>query len=307
MADTDDTPQNAGGSSAALFVRRPILAFVVSALLILAGIGALFGVEVRELPNVASPVVTIRTDFPGASPETVDQEITGRIEGAVGRVEGIRAISSESRFGDSRVTLTFGEGADLDIAAADARDAVARIADQFPQGAEPPRVIKADADAQPIVRVAVTAPGRSPQDLTEIVRDRIEDRMISIEGVADLQIYGDRDPVFRVDIDMTQLASRGLTLADLRGALADVAYDAPAGDLSGGRQTISVRTTATVVTARADHRAGCHAGGCRPHQPWPPAGRYRAACQRPDGVGHRHHQAGNFEHAGRVCGRACRG
>lgn len=238
-----------GGSGAALFVRRPILAFVISALMILAGVGALFGVEVRELPNVASPVVTIRADFPGASPETVDQELTGRIEGAVGRVQGINAISSESRFGEARVTLTFGEDVDIDVAATDARDAVARISNQFPEGVETPRVVKADADAQPILRIAVTAPGRSPQDLTRIVRDQIEDRLISIDGVADLQIYGDRDPVFRVDIDMRQLASRGLTLGDLRAALDDVAYDAPAGDLSGSQQSINVRTTATVATA----------------------------------------------------------
>jgi HAE1 family hydrophobic/amphiphilic exporter-1 len=251
MSESTHKMDAIGGSSAALFVRRPILAFVLSALLVMAGIGALFGVEVRELPNVASPVVTIRTDFPGASPETVDQEITGRIEGAVGRVSGVESISSESRFGDSRVTLTFSEDTDIDVAATDARDAVARIANQFPEDAETPRVVKADSDAQPILRIAITSPGRSPQELTDIVRNQVEDRLISIDGVADLQIYGDRDPVFRVDIDMAQLASRGLTLADLRRALSDVAYDAPAGDLSGGRQTISVRTTATVVTARA--------------------------------------------------------
>ena len=239
------------GSGTALFVRRPILALVLSALLILSGIAALFGVEIRELPNVDSPVVTIRTDFPGASPESVDQDVTGRIEGAVGRVPGIRSISSTSRFGRSRVTLEFEEDVDIDVAATDARDAVGRIAGQLPDDAETPRVVKADDNAQPVVRVAVTAQGRSPQDLTRIVQDRVEDRLISVEGVADLQIYGDREPIFRVDIDMAQLAARGLTLGDLRRALADVAYDAPAGDLSGGRQSINVRTTATVVSAQA--------------------------------------------------------
>jgi HAE1 family hydrophobic/amphiphilic exporter-1 len=238
----------AAGSGPALFVRRPILAFVLSALIVLSGLAGLFGVEVRELPNVDRPVVTITTEFPGASPESVDQEVTGRIEGAVGRVAGVRSISSNSRFGRSRVTLEFQDSVDIDVAATDTRDAVARISNQLPEGAEAPEIVKADANAQPIVRIAVTSPGRSPQELTQIVQERVEDRLISVEGVADLQVYGDRAPIFRVDIDQAALASRGLTLADMRRALGDVAFDAPAGDLSGASQTINVRTTATVAT-----------------------------------------------------------
>lgn len=235
----------------ALFVRRPILAFVLNALIILAGLAALSGVEIRELPNVDRPVVTITTDFAGAAPETVDQELTGRIEGAVGRVSGVRTIASNSRFGRSRVTIEFNDSVNIDVAATDVRDAVARIVNQLPEEAEEPEVVKADANAQPVMRIAVTSQGRSPQELTAIVQDRIEDRLISVEGVADLQIYGDRMPVFRVDIDQLELASRGLTLVDLQRALADVAYDAPAGDLAGDRQSINVRTTASVATEAA--------------------------------------------------------
>ena len=247
-APTTEDPDAVAGSGTALFVRRPILAIVLSALVVLAGIAALFGVEVRELPNVDRPVVTITTEYPGASPESVDQEVTGRIEGAAGRVAGVRSISSNSRFGRSRVTLEFEDSVDLDVAATDARDSVARIANQLPEGAETPEIVKADANAQPVVRIAVTSQGRAPQELTQIVRERVEDRLLSVEGVADLQIYGDREPIFRVDIDQAALAARGLTLADMRRALADVAFDAPAGDLSGDSQSIAVRTTATVAT-----------------------------------------------------------
>ena len=245
------TAEMAGRSGTALFVRRPILAFVLSALIIIAGLASLFGVEVRELPNVDRPVISVTTEFAGASPETVDQEITSRIEGAVGRVAGVRSISSNSRFGRSRVTLEFAEDADIDVAATDTRDAVARIANSLPEGAEMPRIVKADADAQPVLRIAVTSGTRNAQQLTRLVEDEIADRLISIDGVADLQIYGDRLPIFRVDIDLMELASRGLTLADLRDVLADVAYDAPAGDLSGDRQSINVRTTAAVVSPEA--------------------------------------------------------
>ncbi|MFW5654915.1 MAG: efflux RND transporter permease subunit [Roseicyclus sp.] len=245
------TAETAAQSGTALFVRRPILALVLSALIVIAGLASLFGAEIRELPNVDRPVITVTTDFPGAAPETVDREITSRIEGAVGRVSGVRTISSNSRFGRSRVTLEFAESADIDVAAADTRDAVSRIANALPDDAEDPRIVKADADAQPVVRLAVTSATRSAQDLTRLVDEQVADRLISIEGVADLQIYGDRSPVFRVDIDMMELASRGLTLADLRRTLADAAYDAPAGDLAGDRQSINVRTTATVATPDA--------------------------------------------------------
>jgi len=238
-------------SGTALFVRRPILAFVLNALIVLAGLAGLFGAEIRELPNVDRPVVTVTTRFDGASPETVDQELTGRIEGAVGRVSGVRSISSNSRFGRSRVTLEFNDNVDIDVAATDVRDAVARIVNQLPESAEQPEIVKADANAQPVMRIAVTSAGRSPQELTAIVQDRIEDRLISVEGVADLQIYGDREPIFRVDIDQLKLASRGLTLGDMQRALSNLAFDTPAGDLAGDRQSINVRTTATVATAAA--------------------------------------------------------
>ncbi|MCX7567895.1 efflux RND transporter permease subunit [Sulfitobacter sp. F26169L] len=238
-------------SGTALFVRRPILAFVLNALIILAGLAGLFGAEIRELPNVDRPVVSVTTRFSGASPESVDQELTGRIEGAVGRVSGVRTISSNSRFGRSRVTLEFADNVDVDVAAMDVRDAVARIVNQLPEGADQPEIVKADANAQAVMRIAVTSSGRSPQELTEIVRDRVEDRLISVDGVADLQVYGDREPVFRVDIDQLELASRGLTLGDVQRTLANVAYDAPAGDLAGARQSINVRTVASVATTEA--------------------------------------------------------
>lgn len=246
-------PSNPAPTTAgtALFVRRPILAFVLSSLIVIAGLAALFGVEVRELPDVDRPVVTVTTQFSGASPETVDQELTGRIEGAVGRVSGVRTISSESRYGRSRVTLEFGDGVNLDVAASDTRDAVARIANDLPDDADEPQIVKADANADAVMRIAVTSATRSPQDLTQIVRDQVEDRLISIPGVADLQVYGDREAIFRVDINQLELASRGLTLADMARALGDVAFDVPAGDLEGSRQSINVRTTATVITPEA--------------------------------------------------------
>jgi HAE1 family hydrophobic/amphiphilic exporter-1 len=236
-------------SGTALFVRRPILAFVLNALIVIAGLSALSGAEVRELPDVDRPVITVNTDFDGAAPETIDREITSVIEGAAGRVAGVKSISSTSRFGSSRVTVEFRDDVDLDVAATDLRDSIARIQNNLPDDADPPRVVKADADSEPVLRIAVTSSTRSAQDLTKLVRDTVEDRLLAAQGVADVQIFGERDLVFRVDIDQLQLASRGLTLNDLRDTLSTVSFDAPAGSLSSDSQNILVRTTASVTTS----------------------------------------------------------
>ncbi len=238
----------AANGGTALFVRRPILAFVLNALIVIAGVASVLGIEVRELPDVDRPVLSVTTVFDGASPETIDREVTAAIEGAMGRVAGVESISSSSRFGRSRVTAEFGDGVDLDVAATDARDAVARIANSLPDDAEDPRIVKADDNADAVIRIGVTSPNRSVVELTEIVEDLIEDRLISVPGVADVQINGNREKVFRVDVDPMQMASRGLTLAELREALSNAAFDSPAGELGSRDQSIVVRTTAAVVT-----------------------------------------------------------
>ncbi|WP_295074254.1 efflux RND transporter permease subunit [Tabrizicola sp.] len=233
----------------ALFVRRPVLAFVLNALIVIAGLAALLGVDVRELPAVERPVVSISTSYSGASPETIDREVTAVIEGAASRIPGVETISSSSRFGSSRVTVEFQDGVDLDIAATDLRDAVARLAGSLPDEADAPRVVKSDADSDAILRIAVTSPKLTADELTALVRDLAEARLLAAPGVADLQIFGDRELAFRVDIDLMQLAARGLTVADLRAVLANVAQESPAGALSSDRQTLQVRTTAAIATA----------------------------------------------------------
>ncbi|MGL4414897.1 efflux RND transporter permease subunit [Roseinatronobacter monicus] len=238
-------------SGIALFVRRPILAFVFSALIVIAGLAGLFAVEVRELPNVDRPVITVTTQFSGAGPESIDREVTSRIEGAVGRVAGVQNISSSSRFGRSQVVAEFSDATDIDVAATDIRDAIGRIRNALPDSVAEPRIIKADSDSDAVMRISVTSNARSVQDLTQLVEDLVEDRLISAPGVADLQVFGAREAIFRVDIDMLELAARGLSIADIRNALRNVSFDVPAGSLSNDRQSIQVRTTANVQTPQA--------------------------------------------------------
>ncbi|PSM17493.1 efflux RND transporter permease subunit [Nitratireductor sp. StC3] len=235
----------------ALFVRRPVLAFVMNTLIAVAGLAALLGVEIRELPEVDRPVITIRTEYPGASAETIDRELTGLIEGAVSRIAGVKWISSSSSFGRSTVTVEFNDSANIDTAASDMRDALGRIAHELPEDADASRIIKADSNAQPVMRLAVTSATMSVQDMTVLVEDEIADQLASVAGVADVQIYGERDKIFRIDIDPARLASLGLTVGDIRSALSSMAFDAPAGSLTSNTQDLIVRASATVATPEA--------------------------------------------------------
>lgn len=234
-----------------LFVRRPVLAVVLSLLIIVAGVAALIGVEIRELPSVDSPVITITTNYSGAAPETIDREVTAIIESAAGRVSGVKNISSSSSFGRSRVTVDFRDSTDLDAAASDMRDAIARVSRDLPDEVDDPRIVKADSDAEPVMRLAVTSADMSPEQMTLIVEDQILDKFTALNGVADLRVYGDREEVFRIDVDQSQLASRGLSIADLSRALGNAAFDTPAGALASETTNLSVRATASVNTTEA--------------------------------------------------------
>ena len=234
-----------------LFIRRPVFAFVLNTLIVVAGLAAFYGVEIRELPDVDRPIITINADFTGAAAETIDRELTAVLEGAVSRVPGVKSISSSSSFGRSRVTVEFGDNVDLNAAASDMRDAVGRVANQLPEDADPPRIVKADANADPVMRLAVTSDRMPIEDMTILVEDEVVDALAAVEGVADVQMYGDREKIFRVDINQTKLASMGLTIADVRNALASVALDTPAGSITTTNQDIIVRATAPVTTPEA--------------------------------------------------------
>ncbi|BCH14780.1 efflux RND transporter permease subunit [Mesorhizobium sp. L-2-11] len=246
MTATNNAASDTGFT--ALFIRRPVMALVLNTLIAVAGLAAFYGVEVRELPDVDRAVVTVNTIFEGAAAETVDRELTDVIEGAVARVSGVKSISSTSSFGTSRVTIEFNDGVDLDVAASDVRDGVGRVADQMPDTADAPRIVKADANSDPVMRLAVTSDTMSVQDMTVLVQDQIEDELAAVPGVADVQVYGDRDKIFRIDVDQNKLASLGFTVADLRTALASVAFDSPAGSITTADQDLIVRPTADVTT-----------------------------------------------------------
>ncbi|MEP3280445.1 MAG: efflux RND transporter permease subunit [Stappiaceae bacterium] len=226
----------------ALCVRRPILAVVMNLLVVIAGVAAIFAVEIRELPSTDRPVVTIRTTYSGATPETVDTGITSVLEAAAARTPGVSSISSSSRYGSSRITVEFSPSVSIDTAATDLREAVGAESRKLPNTAETPVVVKANDDDDPIIRLAVTTDTMPVEALTRIVDNQIKDRLAAVPGVASVNVYGDRQPVFSIKLDLKALASRGLSPADVQSAVERVAMDTPAGSMSTGGSEILVRT-----------------------------------------------------------------
>ena len=249
MSNPEPTAPSGASDLPALSVRRPLLALVLNLLIALAGIAAILAVEVRELPNVDRPIVSVRGILQGASPETMDREVTSIVEGAVARVNGVREIHSSSEENNFRMRVEFDPGADLDLAAADVREAVSRVQRELPDNVEQLAVVKADADASPVLRLAVQGEGLSDEDLARVVENDIIPELISVDGVADVNLFGDRERQLRVVLDPLRLSSYGLSATDVIDVLENAPFDIPAGSFGSQDQELIVRADATVEQA----------------------------------------------------------
>lgn len=236
----------AGAGLPALGVKRPWLVTVMNLLIAIAGFVAIFAIEVRELPDVDQPVVNVRANFPGASPETMDSEVTRILEGAVARVSGVKEVNSNSEEGSSRIRAVFNTNANVDRAAADVREAVSRVQRQLPENVEQLAVFKSDEDAEEIMRIAVLADGVSEQDLATIVERDVVPAFISLPGVADVPLFGSRRQILRVELDPGRMSTYGLTVTDIRSVLSQAPLDVPAGSFKTSDQTLLVRADAAV-------------------------------------------------------------
>ena len=249
MSTPEPTPPSDANDLPALSVRRPLLALVLNLLIALAGLAAILAVEVRELPNVDRPIVSVRGILQGASPETMDREVTSIVEGAVARVNGVREIQSSSEENNFRMRVEFDPSADLDLAAADVREAVSRVQRELPDNVEQLAVVKADADASPILRLAVQGDGLRDEDLARIVENDIIPELISVDGVADVTLFGDRERQLRVVLDPLRLSSYQLSASDVIDVLENAPFDIPAGSFGSQDQELLVRADATVESA----------------------------------------------------------
>lgn len=245
--DNEDRQPVLASSFIATFIRRPILASVLSLLIVIAGLAAFLGVEVRELPDIDQPVVTVRTNYPGAAPETMDSEVTAIIEEAVSRVDGVKTISSQSSFANSDVVVEFSTNVDINIAASDVKNAVSAIQGRLPEAAEEPTVVKADSDGSPIMRLTVFAPNMSEGELGDLIDKVIVPRLQAVEGVASVDPYGVRNRVIRVRLNPVQLAARGISVDDVARLVDASSAAMPAGTLRAGRQELLIRADAAAV------------------------------------------------------------
>ena len=225
-----------------LSIRRPVLASVMSIVIVLFGIIAFFYLGVREYPSVDPPIVTISTNYIGANADVIESQITEPLEESVNGVAGIRTLTSVSREGRSTITVEFNLDMDLEAAANDVRDRVSRTQRRLPADADPPTVTKADADAFPIVFLNVNSDRRDLLDLTAIADNIFKEQLQTISGVSEVRIWGSRQYSMRLWMDPLKLAAYGVTALDVQEALDRENVELPSGRIEGLTTELSVRT-----------------------------------------------------------------
>lgn len=222
-------------------IKRPVFASVIGLLLVAVGIVSFTRLALREYPDIDPPIVSVRTNYTGASANVVETRITEVIEDRISGVEGIRFINSSSQDGASNISIEFDISRDMDSAANDVRDRVSGILRQLPQEADPPDVQKADASEETVLWLRVASDKRTPLELTDYAERYLVDRFSSIDGVARVQVGGQRTPAMRVWLDRRAIAARGLTVGDIERAVRTENVETPAGSLTSRDLIYSAR------------------------------------------------------------------
>jgi multidrug efflux pump len=235
-------------------IRRPVLASVMSLLIVLVGIVSYNQLTVREYPRIDEPVVTVSTRLVGASSEVIESQITKPLEDSIAGIDGVDILTSISRSEQSQITVRFKLSKPPEAAAADVRDRVARVRNRLPEAADEPQVSKVEADASPVIWLAFTSDTMSPLEVTDIINRVVKPRLQTIPGVADVQIGGDRRYAMRIWLDPDRLAAYRITVADVEDALRRQNLEVPAGRIESQQREFSVtsRTDLNSVPQFAD-------------------------------------------------------
>jgi multidrug efflux pump len=223
-------------------VRRPVLAIVFSALLTIIGLMAANRLAVREYPDISAPIIGINVTYRGASASVIESKITRVIENQVAGIEGVEKLTSSSADERSRVTIEFSPDRDVESAANDVRERVARVQAMLPQEADPPQINKFDSSQDTTININITSDGRSPLELTDYVNRYVIDRFSVVDGVAQARIFGERRYAMRVWIDRSALAARGLTVQNIEEALRRENVELPAGRIESSEREFTLRT-----------------------------------------------------------------
>lgn len=225
-------------------IRRPVFATVLSLLILLVGAVAFNGLTVREYPRIDEPNVTVSTTFSGASSEVIETQVTKVLEDSLAGIEGVDIITSISRQEQSQITVRFKLERDPDSAAADVRDKVSRVRQRLPQDVDEPVIAKVEADAQPVIWLALNSDSLSSLELSDLANRVVKPRLQTAPGAADVRIFGERRYSMRIWLDADRLAAYNLTVQDVEDALRRSNLEVPAGRIESAQREFNV-TAAT--------------------------------------------------------------
>ena len=231
-----------------LSIRRPVLATVLTLIILLFGLIGYTFLGFREYPSVDNPIITVTCSYAGANADVIENQITEPLEQNINGISGIRSLSSVSQQGQSRITVEFELSVDLERAANDVRDKVSRAQRYLPRDCDPPTVSKADADAMPILMVALQSNKRSLLELSEIADLTVKEQLQTISDVSSVDIWGEKRYSMRLWLDPTKMAGYGVTTVDVKNAITRENLELPSGSIEGNTTELTIRTLGLMHT-----------------------------------------------------------
>lgn len=228
-------------------IRRPVLATVLSLLIVLIGAVSFNRLSVREYPKIDEPVVTVSVKYPGASAEVIESQVTKPLEDSIAGIDAVDVITSISRAGQAQISVRFRLEKDADSAAAEVRDRTSRVRNKLPQAIEEPVIAKVEADAFPVIWLAFTSDTLNPLQVNDLVNRIVKPRLQTVTGVADVRIFGERKYAMRVWLDPDKLAAYKLTTQDAEDAIRRSNLELPAGRIESQQREFSVTSRTDLI------------------------------------------------------------
>ena len=233
-----------------LSIRRPVLATVMTVIILLFGVIGYFYLGVRGYPSVDNPIISVQCSYAGANADVIENQITEPLEQNINGIPGIRSLTSVSQQGSSRITVEFDLSVDLETAANDVRDKVSRAQRYLPRDCDPPTVSKADADASPILMVALQSEKRPLLELSEIADLTVKEQLQTIPDVSSVSIWGEKKYSMRLWLDPIKMAGYGITPMDVKNAVDNENVELPSGSIEGNTIELEIRTMGLMNTAK---------------------------------------------------------